>query len=212
MPNRRRTVYSDSTMKTHRHRPAILLSLLLIALCSCQQNASDDDPLDISETSVRAVSAIGARWIVDRSVRELVGGRADCRCASPTDVAQGLPPGDSESCVAVCLGARGYLIAQMSETFTNRSGADLLIHEWGSERGGTDEAFSVDISENGHEWIRVAEGVTNDSDASTASIDLGSTHGHFLFVRIVPAGTAMWDEGPEILAIEALHPSVSLTR
>jgi len=199
-------------MNTHRHRPAVFLALLLIALCSCQQSASDDDPIDIPETSVRAISVTGARWIVDRSVRELDGGRADCRCATATDVAEGLPPGDSESCVAVCLGARGYLIAQMSETFTNRSGADLLVYEWGSGRSGIDEGFSVDVSENGHEWIRVAEGITNDPDASTASIDLGSVHGHFLFVRIVPAGAAAWDEGPEILAVEALHPSVSLAR
>ena len=198
--------------KTRRYRPAILLSLLLITLCSCQQSASDDDPLEIPETSVRAISVIGARWIVDRSVRELDGGRADCRCAEAIDVAEGLPPGDSESCVAVCLGARGYLIAQMSETFTNRSGADLLIYEWGSERHGIDEAFSVDVSENGHEWIRVAEGITNDPDAPTASIDLDSVHGHFLFVRIVPVGASAWDEGPEILAVEALHPSVSLAR
>jgi hypothetical protein len=169
----------------------------------------DGDLLGSDSPTVQSIAVTGARWLIDRSVRELDGGRSACRCAAPTDVAEGLPTADAEPSVAVCLGARGYLIAQMSATFTNRSGVDLLIHEWGSERRGIDEAFSVDVSENGHDWIRVAEAITNDPNATTASIDLGSVHGHFLFVRIVPAGDGGWEEGPEILAVEALHPSVS---
>ena len=98
----------------------------------------------------------------------------------------------------------------MSATFTSKPGADLLVYEWGSERGGTDDCFSVYVSSNGHQWIAAAEAISNDPGRPYASIDLGDEGGDYLYVKIVPATSAGvgYAEGPEILAIEAVHPSV----
>jgi hypothetical protein len=193
---------------------ALCLSVLLfLALASCQQGSADGDgdPASVSSTAVHPIEVTGVRWLADRTVADLEGGGAtSCLCSNPNKIARPVPENPGGDCAVVCLGARGFLIAQMSATFTNRSGADLLVYEWGSQHGGTDDCFSVYVSSNGHQWITVAEAIRNDPDRPYASIDLGDARGQYLYVRIVPAPTngLRLGEGPEILAIEALHPSV----
>jgi len=201
-------------MRAIRQYLPVLLSLLLLALSSCQQSAADERAVVATATdSIQPIEVTGARWITGRPVADLDGGRTACDCVAQDVVLNGLPPPDVDRCTAVCLGARGYLVVKMSALFTNRAGADLFVHEWGSERGGENDPFSVWISDNGHAWTLVADTVTNDEGAGFASIDLDTVHGHFLYVKIVPAGRgADLFDGPEILAIEALHPSVSLDR
>lgn len=187
--------------------------LLFLALASCQQGSADGDgaPAGVSSTAIHPIEATGVRWLADRTVADLEGGGAtSCLCSSPNKIARPVPEIPGDDCAVVCLSTRGFLIARMSATFTNRSGADLLIHEWGSRHGGSDDWFSVHISSNGHQWITVAESIHNDPDRPYASIDLGDEHGDYLYVKIVPTASKGLGhaEGPEILAIEALHPSV----
>jgi len=182
---------------------------LFLALSSCQPGSADGDLTSVS-TAIHPTDVTGVRWLADRPVADLEGGGSSCRCSEPNAIARETPEDPLADCAVVCLGARGFLIARMSATFTNRSGADLLVYEWGSRRGGTDDRFSVYVSTNGHQWITVAEAISNDPDQLYASIDLGDEYDDYLYVKIVPAASAglEYTEGPEILAIEALHPSV----
>ena len=197
------------TKRGARHCLTVLFPILFLLLCSCAQGVADGD-LDTAVPTIRPTEITGARWIVDRTLSDLDGSRSDCRCSEPGEIAHGfgVPDAPSDDCAVVCLGGRGFLIARMSATFTNRSGDDLIVHEWGDERGGENEPFSIYVSGNGHDWLLVAESVENDPGSTFASVDLGEEHGHYLYVKIVPDivdGRGFFD-GPEILAIEALHP------
>lgn len=187
--------------------------LLFLALTSCQQGSADSDgaPASVSSTVIHPIEVTGVRWLADRTIADLEGGGAtSCLCSNPNKIARPAPENPGGDCAVVCLGARGFLIARMSATFTNRSGADLLVYEWGSQHGGTDDRFSVYVSSNGHQWITVAEAIRNDPDRPYASIDFVDEHGDYLYVKIVPTASKALGhaEGPEIFAIEALHPSV----
>jgi len=151
------------------------------------------------------------RWFADRPIDEADGRGGTCRCGEPDALVNTVPDDPQAECVAVCLGTRGLLIAQMAAMFTDGPDADLFIYEWGTYHGGTDDPFSVLVSENGRDWILVAEAVCNDPGRPYASIDLGGRRGHYLFVKVLPAAERVaYAEGPEILAIEALHPSLDL--
>ena len=189
-----------------------VLVLLVLALSSCQPGSADGDLASVS-TAIHPADVTAVRWLADRSVADLEGsGRSSCRCSEPSAIAREAPEDPLVDCAVVCLNGRGFLIARMSVTFTNGPGVDLLVYEWGSRRGGTDDRFSVYVSTDGHQWITAAEAISNDSDQLYASIDLGDEHDDYLYVKIVPSAGAgrRYIEGPEILAIEALHPSVEL--
>jgi len=191
---------------------SLLLSLWILsflALSSCQLGSADSEPLSV-ETAIHPAEVTAVRWLGDRTVGSLEeGGSSSCRCSEPNTIARQLPADPSDDCAVVCLSARGLLIARMSATFTNGSGADLLVYEIGSQRGGTDDRFSVYVSGNGYEWIPVGEAIANDPDKAYAAIDLGDLRGDYLYVKILPATAGVGiAEGIEILAIEALHPSV----
>ena len=189
-----------------RLRTQSVLVLLLLVL-SCSSSVSPDGEPASNPNAVHPSEVTAVRVLVDRTAPEQTGG-AHCRCVRPASIARPRPEEPFQDYAAVCLTARGFLIARMSAAFTNRSGADLLVYEWGSQQGGTDDPFSVYVSENGHQWILVAEAVQDDSDSTYASIELGDKHGDYLYVKIIPAdGQNRGIEGPEILAIEALHPS-----
>ena len=185
--------------------------LLLLALTACRSGSADNDPASAPPT-LHPVEVTAVRWLVDRTVPDVENVSDGCRCAEPSRIARETPADLGADCSAICLTARGLLIARMSATFTNGPGADLRVYELGTQHSGTDDRFSVYVSGNGHEWVLVAESVHNDPDRSYASIDLGETRGDLLFVKIVPATDdgLRTTEGPEILAIEALHPSVGL--
>ncbi len=199
-------------MRGVRRRLALGASVLLfLALSSCQQGSADGDLTSVS-TALHPIDVTGVRWLAEPTATDSEGVGSSCRCSEPDAIARPVPEDPLADCAVVCLGARGLLIARMSASFTNGSGADLLVYEWGSERGGTDDRFSVYVSENGHQWIPVAEAIHNDPDLPYASIDLGDERGHYLYVKILPATSdgLRYTEGPEILAIEALHPSIEL--
>jgi len=184
--------------------------LVILSLCSCQQGSADGELTNVS-TAIRPTEVTGVRWIADHTVAELDGGQSKCDCSEPSAIARPIGSDDA-GCAVVCLGARGFLVARMSASFTNRDGVDLLIYEWGTKQGAANDRFSAYVSENGHEWIPVAESVENDPDRPHASIELGDARGHYLYVKVVAAtgSDLSYAKGPEILAIEALHPSIDL--
>ena len=202
-------ILSDA-MNDVKRRLVLSVSILsLLGLCSCQLGSADSEPMSAG-TVIHPVEITAVRWLADRTVGSLEeGGTSSCRCSEPNAIARQLPEEPSADCAAICLSARGFLIAQMSATFTDGSDADLLVYEIGSQRGGTDDRFSVYVSENGYEWIQVGEAIANDPEQARASIDLGDLRGDYLYVKIVPAAAGIGiTGGVEILAIEALHPSV----
>ncbi len=198
-------------MNGFRRRVGVGVSVLLfLSLSACQSGSSDSDLMDTS-LAIHPAEVTAVRWLADRSVADGAGAPLGCRCGEPNAIARETPEDHGADCTAVCLTARGFLIARMSTNFTNGPGSDLRVYELGAQQSGTDDRFSVYVSENGREWLLVAEAVSNDSERPYASIDLGEARGDFLFVKIVPAGGGLnTTEGPEILAIEALHPSVGL--
>ena len=99
---------------------------------------------------------------------------------------------------------------RMAAAFKNGSGPDLRIYELGHMLGGTDDAYNLYISQNGHQWLLVAEAATNQREASYAEFELRGFLETYWFVKIEPtrSGSENLLEGPEILAIEALHAAV----
>jgi hypothetical protein len=197
--------------RLRRHVGVGVAVLLFLALTACQSGSTDND-LTSAPPTLHPVEVTAVRWLADRTVPDVEDVPGGCRCAEPSRIARETPEDLGADCSAICLTARGFLIARMSATFTNGTGADLRVYELGAQQSGTDDRFTVYVSANGHEWLLVAESVHNDPDRSYASIDLGEIRGDLLFVKIVPATDdgLRTTAGPEILAIEALHPSVGL--
>jgi hypothetical protein len=198
-------------MTEARRRLVFGLSVLLFVTVSSYHQSAADRDLSAATTAMYPAVVTGARWLADRAVSDLEGGGGlRCRCSEPGAIAREIPKNPCASRAAVCLSTRGLLIARMSVPLKNGPGADLLVYEWGSQCGGTDDGFSVSVSQNGHQWILVAEAIHNDPDRPYASIDLGDERDDYLFVKIVPAtaGGLAGVAGPEILGIEAVYPSV----
>ncbi len=197
--------------KVRRHVGVGVAVLLFLTLTACSSGSADDGPTS-APPSIHPAEVTAVRWLADRTAADVEGGPAGCRCGEPNRIARERPEVLDADCAVVCLTARGFLIARMSATFTNGPGADLHVYELGAQQSGTDDRFSVYVSENAHQWILVAEAIRNDPDRPYASIDLGEVRGYLLFVKIVTATDdgLRSTEGPEILAIEALHPSVEL--
>lgn len=196
-------------MRVVRRRLVLGLILsLLLALTSCQQSSADAG-LGHNEPLIHPIEVTAGRWISNRQLAVEGPAATGCRCGDPDGIALAVAEGRLANRDAVCLGRRGFLIARMSVPFANGAGADLLIYEWGVQQGGTDDGFSVSVSENGHAWVLIAETIHNDPGQSYASVDLGNLQGDYLFVRIASAGLPGQDfvEGPEILGIQAMHPS-----
>jgi len=197
--------------RVRRHVGVGVAVLLFLAMAACSSGSADDDSAS-APPSIHPAEVTAVRWLADRTVADVEGGPAGCRCGEPNGIARERPEDLDADCAVVCLTTRGFLIARMSATFTDGPGADLHVYELGAQQSGADDRFSVYVSENGHQWILVAEAIHNDPDRPYASIDLGEVRGDLLFVKIVPATDdgLRSTEGPEILAIEALHPSVGL--
>jgi len=204
----RRGILSGA-MKSGKRSLLLGLGILaFVALSACQLGSADSEPVSVA-TTIHPLEVTAVRWLADRTAGSLEeGGTSSCRCSEPDAIARQRPEDSSADCAVVCLSARGLLIARMSAAFTNGSGADVLVYEIGSQRGGTDDSFSVYVSENGREWIQVCESIANDPDRAYAAIDLGELRGDYLYVKILAATTDLGIAGGlEILAIEALHPS-----
>jgi len=107
----------------------------------------------------------------------------------------------------ISLGGRGgYIVARMSDEFTNGPGTDLRVYETGRLRGGSDEPFDVFISRDGASWIQVADNIRNDADKPYASIDITPHSGSYRYVKIVDESTQTGSNSPgsDVDAIEAL--------
>ncbi len=185
--------------------------MILLSLLTVPAGSSDGDFRAHSDT-VYPIAVTATRSFADISTNALDGGRKGCQCSEASEISREAPENPCVQCVAVCLMSRGFLIAQMSIPFTNGIGADLLIYEWGDRCSGVDDAFSVYVSENGHQWVLVAEEIRNDPEDIRASIELGELNGSYLFVKIVPAVNGGFGSisGPEIVAIQAVHPAVGI--
>jgi len=183
---------------------AAALIVSLVSAASLVAWAEDDQATSV----IVPQSITAARWLPAST------DGAPCSCLSPDVLIGRSGNASSEPCTVVCLGARGLLIAKMTARFANRIGPDLRIYERGSLQGETDDPFSVFVSANGHEWVRVADAIRNDPGRSSAEIDLGTLHGHFRFIRILAGGDGCLsgEGGPGFFAIEALHPSIDFGR
>lgn len=102
-------------------------------------------------------------------------------------------------------GEGGYLIAHMSDPFTNGPGVDLRIYEVGSQLGGVNESFDVLVSRDELIWFEVAKGIRNDAGKTYASIDMATLVGSFRYIKIVDVGSGSGSSpGADIDAVEAL--------
>jgi hypothetical protein len=189
-----------------RRRTARFVSVsTILALLICLSGAADGGFRTRSE-SIHPVVVTVARSFTGVSTSALDGGDTGCQCSEPDEIARETPENPCVRCAAVCLMPRGLLIAEMSAPFTNGTGVDLLVYEWGDRCRGVDDPFSVYVSENGHQWILVAEEIRNDPGDLRASIELGDLRGSYRFVKIIPGGGSGRREGPEIVAIQAVYP------
>jgi hypothetical protein len=130
------------------------------------------------------------------------------------------------------LGMREFVIVRMETPFRSGEGMDIRIYEWGYAWGGCDESFTVYVSQDGLVWHRlsIVEGAW--SSSPFVPYELGDLEGTFEFIKLVgredeccPANDPDEPEhafgfirairrddgcctpcGPEIFAIEALHP------
>jgi len=109
----------------------------------------------------------------------------------------------------VSLGKQGgYIIVKMAKPFTNGPGADLRIYEIGRFHRATQEPFDVFISDNGMDWIQVADDITDDEGKPYATIDIAPNApvGSYQYVKIVDESTINTvSPGSDIDAVEALY-------
>jgi len=103
----------------------------------------------------------------------------------------------------VHLGLDGYIVARMKLPFCAGPGADIRIYEhggpWGSPPG---EALSVYVSMDGSEWEWVGFGFVP-ANLPYRAFELGDRTNSYLYIKAVARGGR---DGPELIAIEALHP------
>lgn len=115
------------------------------------------------------------------------------------------PPDES----FVSLGKKGgYIIVKMAKPFTNGPGADLRIYEIGRFHRATQEPFDVFISDNGMDWIQVADDITDDEGKAYAAIRLApnAPSESYQYIKVVdesPINSV--SPGSDIDAIEALY-------
>jgi|GEM_PF-1850167 len=161
----------------------------------------------LSQGVILPASASAARTLRTSDVSKTL---SPCACADATILIQHSSEDALSTCKPVCLGQLGFLIVRMAAAFKNGSGPDLRIYELGSMLGGTDDTYNLYISQNGHEWLLLAEDVTNERETSYAEFELRGFLETYWFVKIEPSrsGSGSLLEGPEILAIEALHAAV----
>ena len=125
------------------------------------------------------------------------------------------PPqeGGRSANVPLALGTCGFVDVRMETPFSNGPGPDLRVYECGSAWGGVNEPFTVRVSSDGVVWTNTTSWARmNDAGKPYTSIELGDLAGPFLYVRVRGEGGGASPEGPEIIAIEALHPVTEPTQ
>lgn len=100
----------------------------------------------------------------------------------------------------------GFVSVMMGDIFTNGPDTDIRVFEVGNLQGGGDEAFDVFISEDGLNWIQVADNIQNDPGEAFTSIDISPNSGNYQYVKLADESTSTSSRSPgsDIDAIEAL--------